>query len=74
MANTNSNPASARTGGPSISSTGAPSQQNQVDSQKGSDANATGKLPTDAPRGNPGDTRTDGGKQPSDPVQSADQS
>ncbi|NCP10888.1 MAG: hypothetical protein GW859_02840 [Sphingomonadales bacterium] len=72
MANTNSNPASARTGGPSISSTGAPSQQNQVDSQKGDDANATGKKPDEAPRNNPGDTRQHGGKQPSDPVQNRD--
>ena len=67
MANTNSNPASGRTGAPSISSTGAPSQQEQVDNQKGSEANPTGKDFDED--GIATENRMSGGPQPTDPVQ-----
>ncbi len=46
MASTNTNPAAATTGGPSISSTGPNAAQNVPDSQKDDAANATGtKVP-----------------------------
>ena len=66
MADVNSNPAQARTGGPSIRSTGAPDQTDQPDSQKGEEANATGK--NDYVEKSPEEQNT-GGKQPTDPVQ-----
>lgn len=48
MADTNSNPVAAGSGGPSVSSTGPNAAQGAPDSQKGSAANATGqKVPDD---------------------------
>ncbi|WP_265571626.1 hypothetical protein [Sphingomicrobium nitratireducens] len=67
MANVNSNPAQARTGGPSIASTGPQDQTNQPDSQKGNEANAIGQKEKGPQPPNAGPT--DGGKQPTDPVQ-----
>ena len=67
MADVNSNPAQARTGGPSIRSTGAPDQTNQPDSMKGDAANATGQKDY-VEKDNP-DFPKAGGKQPTDPVQ-----
>lgn len=67
MADVNKNSNESRTGGPAASTTGAPAQTEQPDSQKGSAANATGKkdyVEKAAP-----DVEQDGGKQPNDPVQ-----
>lgn len=67
MADVNKNPNEKRTGGPAASSTGAPSQTELPDSQKGSGANPTGRkdrVEVDGP-----DVEQGGGKQPNDPVQ-----
>lgn len=68
MGNVNSNKNQGRTGGPSIASTGAVSQTEQPDSQKGSGANAVGDKDYVEKKGAP-DVEQKGGKQPNDPVQ-----
>ncbi|MEP7316056.1 MAG: hypothetical protein ABI667_05120 [Sphingomicrobium sp.] len=68
MANVNSNKNQGRTGGPSIASTGAKSQTEQPDSQKGSEANAVGAKDY-VDKNQAPDVDQDGGKQPTDPVQ-----
>ena len=67
MADVNNNPNEKRTGGPAASSTGAPAQTEQPDSQKGSAANAIGDKDY-VEKGAP-DVDQKGGKQPNDPVQ-----
>lgn len=68
MADVNSNPNEKRTGGPAASSTGAPAQTEQPDSQKGSAANAIGDKDKKKHRP-PEEASQGGGKQPNDPVQ-----
>ena len=73
MADVNANKNQARTGGPSIQSTGEVAQTNQPDSQKGAEANAIGDKDFDpSGRGAP-DVNQSGGPQPTDPVQSLDE-
>ncbi|NNC47630.1 MAG: hypothetical protein HKO13_04265 [Sphingomonas sp.] len=71
MADVNSNPAQARTGGPSIRSTGAPGQRSQPDSQKGDPTNPLGDK--DYVEKNDHDAPKAGGKQPTDPVQNSEE-
>lgn len=71
MADVNSNPAQARTGGPSIRSTGAPKPNKQPDSQKGDAANPLGDKDY-VEKGNP-DAPKAGGLQPTDPVQNSEE-
>lgn len=68
MANVNSNKNQGRTGGPSIASTGAKSQTEQPDSQKGSEANPVGAKDYVEKHQAP-DINQEGGKQSTDPVQ-----
>ena len=71
MEDVNGNPAQARTGGPSIASTGSVKPSNKPDSQKSEAANPLGdkdyveKGIPDAPRA--------GGPQPTDPVQNSEE-
>ena len=67
MADVNKNTNESRTGGPAASTTGAPAQTEQPDSQKGSAANATGKK--DHLENGVQEVEQKGGKQPNDPVQ-----
>lgn len=71
MADVNSNPAQARTGGPSIASTGAVKPSNQPDSQKSESANPLGDKDY-VEKGNP-DAPKAGGLQPTDPVQNGEE-
>ncbi|MCJ7420924.1 hypothetical protein [Sphingomicrobium astaxanthinifaciens] len=73
MADVNSNPAQGNNGGPSIASTGPQDQVNRPDSQKGDAANPIGAYDhAEKARGAP-DVEQSGGRQPSDPVQRADE-